>query len=116
MRIKAHAEDPIYLRMQQEQRWDVIPGAESHETLNQRIGAALKRIASAHPDSLIAAFVHGGVIANILAQASGARPFAFAGADNGSISHIVLHEEQIRVRAFNDSSHLIGIQGNNGMT
>jgi hypothetical protein len=34
------------------------------------------------------------------------RPFAFNGADNGSISHIVMLDERIMVRRFNDASHL----------
>jgi probable phosphoglycerate mutase len=46
------------------------------------------------------------VIGHILAHATGSRPFAFNGADNGSISHIVLTEERIVVRRFNDTSHL----------
>jgi len=50
--------------------------------------------------------VHGGVIGHILAHATGSRPFAFNGADNGSITHIVMVGAQILVRRFNDSSHL----------
>ena len=106
LRMKAHANDPLYQRMLTEQRWDVIPGAESWQALNTRIMAALSRIHARHPDALVAAVVHGGVIGHILAHATGARPFAFNGADNGSISHIVLLGEQILVRRFNDSSHL----------
>lgn len=106
LRIKAHQNDPVYQRMIAEQRWDVIPGAESWQTLNRRITASLSRIASRHADELVVAVVHGGVIAHILAYATGARPFAFNGADNGSISHIVLVQEKIVVRRFNDSAHL----------
>jgi len=104
--MKAHANDPLYQRMLAEQRWDVIPGAESWQTLNARIMRALSRIHARHPNALVAAVVHGGVIGHILAHATGARAFAFNGADNGSISHIVLLGEQILVRRFNDSSHL----------
>lgn len=106
LRIKAHENDPVYQRVQQEQRWDLIPGGESHESLSERLSRSLHRIAGRHPDSLVAVVVHGGVIAHILAHATGARPFAFAGADNGSISHIVIVEQRILVRRFNDSSHL----------
>jgi probable phosphoglycerate mutase len=108
LRIKAHENDPIYLRMQAEERWDVIPGAESHAALTARLSRALNRIHTAHPDALVAAVVHGGVIGHVLAHAAGARPFAFNGADNGSISHIVMLGERIMVRRFNDSSHLGG--------
>ena len=106
LRIKAHENDPVYQRMHEEQRWDVIPGAESHADLNQRLLRALNRIASRHADELVVAVVHGGVIAHILAHATGANHFAFNGADNGSISHIVMLDGHIRVRRFNDSSHL----------
>lgn len=105
-RIKARQGDPIYLRMLEEQRWDVIPGAESHAALEERIGRALRRIAANHPDQMVLAVVHGGVIGHIIAQATGARPFAFHGADNGSISHIVMSEGHTVVRCFNDISHL----------
>ena len=49
---------------------------------------------------------HGGVIGQILADATGARPFAFAGADNASISHIVVFGERVTVRRYNDTTHL----------
>ena len=92
--------------MQAEQRWDVIPGAESWETLNARVTASLARIHRAHPDQKVVAVVHGGVIGHILAHATGASPFAFNGADNGSISRIVMHEGGIKVRSFNDNVHV----------
>jgi len=105
-RIKAHDNDPVYQRMQQEECWDVIPGAESWDALDRRVGAALERIAVRHRDQLVVAVVHGGIIGHIVASATGARRFAFNGADNGSISHIVLTGDRIVVRRFNDSSHL----------
>ncbi len=106
LRIKAHDNDPVYQRMIAEQRWDVIPGAESWQALNARITRALTGIAQRHADELVVAVVHGGVIAHIVAHATGAKPFAFNGADNGSISHVVLVQDRILVRRFNDSSHL----------
>lgn len=105
-RIRAHEQHPDYLRMQQEERWDMIPGGESPHSLTDRLGRAIGRIADNHPDELVAAFVHGGVIAHILHMATGSRPFAFTGAENGSINHIVVHEGLIRVRRFNDTTHL----------
>jgi len=105
-RIKVHENDPIYQQMQQEQRWDVIPGAESTETLNQRVFAGLQRIAEKHPNELVVVVVHGGVIGHIVAHATGARPFAFNGCDNGSISRIVMLNGEVVVRGFNDITHL----------
>ncbi len=106
LRIHAHQNHPIYQRMIAEQRWDVIPGAESWQQLHDRIMPALKRIKAKHPNELVVAVVHGGVIAHILAYATGARPFAFTGADNGSISHIVMVDDYIVVRRFNEAAHL----------
>jgi len=106
LRIKVHENDPIFEQMRSEERWDVIPNAESWEALNERIMRGLNRIHAAHPDELVVAVVHGGVIAHILAHAAGARPFAFNGADNGSISHIVMVDGKILVRKFNDATHL----------
>ena len=54
----------------------------------------------------MAAFTHGGVIGQALALASGSRPFAFIGADNASISRLVISGDQWTVRAFNDTAHL----------
>lgn len=105
-RIKAHENHPLILKMREEQRWDVIPGAESLEKLKERVQRGLQKIASSHPDQLVVAVVHGGVIGHIIANASGAMPFAFNGADNGSISHIVMDSGNITVRRFNDSTHL----------
>lgn len=105
-RRKAHEQDPLYLRMHAEQRWDVIPGGEPHHEIEARVQPALRRINAAHPDSLVVAVVHGGIIGHILARATGAAPFAFHGADNGSISHVILHEGLVRLRRFNDTSHL----------
>jgi probable phosphoglycerate mutase len=105
-RIKAHANDPAYQRAQREERWDAIPGAESHEALDRRVLPAIERIAMRHRDQLVVAVVHSGIIGHILAHATGSRPFAFNGADNGSISHIVVSGAQITLRGFNDISHL----------
>ncbi|MEM9622763.1 MAG: histidine phosphatase family protein [Pseudomonadota bacterium] len=107
LRMKAANADPVYLRMQQEQRWDVIPGAESWDTLNTRVMRGLRGIQSRHRDQQVVAVVHGGIVAHIVAHATGAQPFAFNGADNGSITHIVMLEDKIMVRRFNDAAHLL---------
>ena len=106
LRTKAAAGDPIFLKMQAEERWDAIPGAESWEALNTRVTAALARIHQAHANQKVVAVVHGGVIGHILSHATGASPFAFNGADNGSISRIVLHQGGIKTRSFNDNIHV----------
>jgi probable phosphoglycerate mutase len=100
---------PIALRVIQEQRWDVIPGAESGESLRARVRGALERIVDAHPGQCVAIFTHGGVIGEILAQVTEAgRPFAFLGAANGSISQVVAVRRRWILRRFNDTAHLDG--------
>ncbi len=108
LRQKGAENDPVYLKMQAEQDWGVIPGAESFEQLQDRCVAAIGRIHRAHPDERVAVFVHGGVIGVLCAFATGARPFAFNGADNGSIHHLVVLDEEWKLRCYNDTSHLGG--------
>jgi probable phosphoglycerate mutase len=105
-RIKASENDPLFVQMMLEERWDIIPGAESGDAFHKRIQRGLNNIASNHPNQLVVAVVHGGVIGQIIATATGARPFSFLGADNASISHIVMHNGMVIVRRFNDASHL----------
>ncbi len=97
---------PVARRVFAEERWDVIPGAEPRAAYDGRVRAALARIAERHPDETVAVFTHGGVIASLLAQATGSRPFAFVGADNASISRLVVDGERWTLRGFNDTSHL----------
>ena len=99
---------PVSVRMAAQERWDVIPGAESSARLTGRVRAAISRIAAAHPGQRVAAFTHGGVIGEALAIASGSRPFAFLGAENTSISRLVIAADRWIVRGFNDTAHLDG--------
>jgi 2,3-bisphosphoglycerate-dependent phosphoglycerate mutase len=100
---------PISQRMFAEQRWDVIPGAESSEALAGRVRDAIVRLAAAHPGERVAAFTHGGVIGQALALAAESRPFAFIGAENASISRVVVSGNLWIVRGFNDTAHLSGL-------
>ncbi|MFG2003222.1 histidine phosphatase family protein [Spirillospora sp. NPDC048911] len=101
-----HENGPIAQRFWAEERWDVIPGGEPTEVFAARVRGAIDRIAAAHPDGRVAVFTHGGVIAQALAMASRSRPFAFLGADNGSISQLVVIGGLWSVRGFNDTAHL----------
>jgi 2,3-bisphosphoglycerate-dependent phosphoglycerate mutase len=105
-RQRVTEQDPIALRMFEEQRWDVIPGAEPDAVFEARVAAAVRRIAATHPDQRVVVFTHGGVIGEILHQACGSRPFAFAAADNTSISQVVVVGDRWLVRRFNDTAHL----------
>ncbi len=97
---------PISLRMLAEERWDVIPGAEPSAEFTARIRGVIERLAGAHPGQRVAVFTHGGVIGEALAQATSSRPFAFTGADNASISRLVVTAERWIVRGYNDTAHL----------
>lgn len=105
-RKKVAESDQVALRLFTEERWDVIPGAESSETFAARVEESLTRLAAAHPGGRIAVFTHGGVIAQALAAATGSRPFAFLAPDNGSVSRLVKLGGLSSVRGFNDTSHL----------
>jgi probable phosphoglycerate mutase len=96
----------LALRMFAEQRWDVIPGAESTEDFTARIRRGISRIAAAHPDQRVVVVVHGGVIGALLSTATGAEGFAFVGADNASISQLVVAGDRWILRRFNDTAHL----------
>ena len=97
---------PIALRMMAEERWDVIPGAEPAASFAGRVRGAIERIAAAHPDKRVAVFTHGGWIGQALALATASRPFAFTGAENASISRLVITSERWIVRGYNDTAHL----------
>ena len=99
---------PIAQRMFAEERWDVIPGAESLVSFDGRVRAAIGRIAAGHAGQRVAVFTHGGVIGQALALATGSRPFAFNAADNASVSRVVVTADRWYVRTFNDTAHLDG--------
>ena len=102
---------PIAQQMWEQERWDIIPGAEEARAFAARVGAAISQIAAAHPGQRVAVFTHGGVIGQALAQAARSRPFAFVGADNGSISRLVVTDERWMIRLFNDTAHLRALPG-----
>ena len=115
IRVRAAAGDPLFARIFVEERWDVIPGAEPSEEFAARTMGAIERIAAAHPGGRVVAVTHGGVIGQLLCAATGSRGFAFGGADNASISEIVMDVVQrgdapsrrrIVLRRYNDTSHL----------
>jgi len=105
-RQKVAENGPLARRVWAEGRWEVIPGAEPAAEFAARVRDAIDRMAAAHPGQRLAVFAHGGVIGQAMALASGSRVFAFTGADNGSISHLVIAGSQWIIRGFNDTAHL----------
>ena len=95
-----------FKRAVERQEWGEIPNAETTAELHMRVRAGLLRIAAAHPGQRAAVFVHGGVVGAAMAIASGAQAFHFNGADNGSVSRLVILGETMRIKGFNDISHL----------
>jgi probable phosphoglycerate mutase len=106
LRSRVIDQDPIAIAMFEAGRWDVIPGAEPDGDFRERVRGALERIAAAHPDEVVIAVVHGGVIGQAMNIASRSTGFAFTGSDNASISHLVVTPERWVIRCFNDTSHL----------
>jgi len=107
-RIRMAEADPLALRVVAEERWDVIPGAETMEAFADRVRAGLEAVvAAAGPGVTVAAVVHGGVIGEACRQATDSRPFAFVHADNGSLTRLVAFGGERRLlRSFNDTAHL----------
>jgi 2,3-bisphosphoglycerate-dependent phosphoglycerate mutase len=99
---------PVAQQMMNSERWDVIPGAEAADTFAGRVRAAIEKLSARHPDQRVAVFTHGGVVGQALALAAASRPFAFIGAENASISRLVITSERWIVRGFNDTGHLDG--------
>jgi len=107
-RVRAAKGDPVIRRVFDEERWNIIPGAESPESLARRVRAGLEAVLEATgPDAVAVAVVHGGVIGEACRQATESRPFAFVHADNGSLTRLVIRPSgKWILRSFNDVSHL----------
>jgi 2,3-bisphosphoglycerate-dependent phosphoglycerate mutase len=107
-RVRMAERDPVALQAVAEERWEVIPGAETMESLARRVRAGIEAlVVHAGPDVRVAAIVHGGVIGELCRQATASRPFAFVHSDNGSITRlIVLPGGAWLLRSFNEGAHL----------
>ena len=107
-RRRMHERDPVAMKALMDERWDIIPGAETMESLALRVQAGVGAIVDhAGPDVRAAAIVHGGVIGEVCRQATDSRPFAFVHSDNGSLTRlVVLPGGGWLLRSFNDTAHL----------
>jgi probable phosphoglycerate mutase len=106
-RVRAAQGDPVFRQIWEQERWDVIPGGEVLEEFDERVWRGFQRIVAVHPDERVMAVSHGGVIGQLLHRVTGSRRFAFSGADNASISEVVVSAERIVLRRYNDTSHLL---------
>jgi probable phosphoglycerate mutase len=95
------------------ERWDVIPNAEPMEDFAARVRRGMELlIEAAGPDGTTLAIVHGGVISEVCRQVTGATPFAFLYAENGSLTRLMcLPSGKWTLLAFNDTAHLAGRNG-----
>ena len=109
-RVAFAERDPVIARLIAEQRWEVIPGAESSAALAARVRAAVEQVAAAVGPGVAAVVItHGGVIAELCRQATGSDPFAFLRVDNASITRIVVEAGgSWLLRSYNDTTHLEG--------
>ena len=107
-RIRFHRGDPLIPRILEEERWDVIPGAEPMEDFAARVRRGLDEVVRrTGPGRVAVAVVHGGVIGELCRQATQSRPFAFVHADNCSLTRLVVFADgRLLLRSFNDISHL----------
>ena len=107
-RVRMAEGDPIAIQAVADERWEVIPGAETMESLASRVRAGIEAVvAAAGPGVTVAAVVHGGVIGEACRQATDSRAFAFVHSDNGSFSRLVVLDGGVwLLRSFNDTSHL----------
>ncbi len=105
-RKRAAERDPAIIDMWMSESWEKVPGAEKDVDFAARVRGAIERIAENHQDETVVVFTHGGVIGQVLVEASGSSGFSFTGSDNCGISHIVVTPDRWVVRAFNDTGHL----------
>ena len=107
-RMRMAERDPIAMPALMEERWEVIPGAETMDALAERVGRGLDAMLEAiGSGGTGVAVLHGGVIGELCRQVTRSRPFAFIHADNCSITRIVQFSMGHRLlRNFNDSAHL----------
>jgi 2,3-bisphosphoglycerate-dependent phosphoglycerate mutase len=108
-RIRVANADPLAMHVLEEERWDLIPGAEPADRLAARVRAGIEQMLEiVGPGGVGAAVLHGGVIGEICRQATGSRPFAFVHSDNASITRLVVFAGgRWLLRSFNDTAHLV---------
>src|SRR5262249_44838686 len=100
--------DPLVERIESEQRWDVIPGAEDADHFRARVSTGIDRVlAETGPGATAAVFAHGGVISEVCSIATGSRRLAFLFSENTSVTELArLRGDRWMLRSFNDVRHL----------
>lgn len=109
MRVRFANGDPLIADLYEQQRWDVIPGAEDMEAFAERLRTGIGEIVeSTGPGRRAVAVLHGGVIGELCYQAVGGGPrLGFVLVENTSVSSLVVHGNGRWVlRSYNDTAHL----------
>jgi probable phosphoglycerate mutase len=108
LRIRTAHGDPLVQTIFEQQRWDVIPGAEPMEEFAERTRRGLLRVVElTGPGRVAVAVVHGGIIGELARQATSAPRLSFIHAENTSITHIIVFADgRWLLRSFNDTAHL----------
>jgi probable phosphoglycerate mutase len=106
--VSSSDRDAVRQRVLEEEEWGLIPGAETVESLGQRVALGLESVArQIGPGAAGAAIVHGGVITEACHQITASRPFAFFGPENASITRVVRDGAgRWTLRSFNETAHL----------
>lgn len=105
---RARRGDPEFVKVMEQERWDLIPNAEPAGEFAERvlrgIGAAAD---AAGPGTVAVAFTHSAVIAEACRQVTGSTPFAFLTVSNGSLTRLVrLASGRWVLVSFNETAHL----------
>ena len=86
-----------------------VEGSETHLQVRERMQAAIRRIAAAHPDQTVAVVSHGCAIRTALSAFLGLRPEQISQiplGNNTSVSKLEAENGQFQVVYYNDESHL----------
>jgi probable phosphoglycerate mutase len=107
-RVRVREGDPLAMEVLLKETYELIPGAERAEAFAARVRVGIdKVVAAVGAGRTAAAFVHGGVIGEVCRLATDCRPFAFAFADNCSITRlVVLGDGRWLLRGYNETTHL----------
>ncbi|MFA7597160.1 MAG: histidine phosphatase family protein [Novosphingobium sp.] len=99
---------PLISQAYVEERWDVIPQAESAASFAERVSRGIAEVvARTGPGTTSVALSHAATISEICRQAARSRPFAFVGVENTSITRLIVTKDGgWQLRSFNDVSHL----------
>jgi 2,3-bisphosphoglycerate-dependent phosphoglycerate mutase len=101
--------DPEFVQVMQQQRWDLIPGAEPAEAFATRVREGVEAVADAAvPGAVAVSVTHAAVIAEICRQVAGAERFAFLTNANGSLTRLVrMPDRRWVLVSFNETQHLL---------